>query len=172
MGVQQSAVPPCFGALYCAVVQGSGSLSRPEARRQGGGAGVYSGSFPVWASADCPDFPKLLRLMPEVTPPCACVHSPPCPACRPAKPRAWRLKTATTLPGGKAAIFLRLRREYTIIPSIWTAHTTRMDTITYGIRIQTYSHVHSSFPTWTGYAANTDRVFHPYGQESPNKYSA
>ena len=58
-----------------------------------------------------------------------------------------------------------------ILP-IWTAHTTRMDTITYGIRIQTYSHVHSSFPTWTGYAANTDRVFHPYGQESPNKYSA
>lgn len=36
MGVQQSAMPPCFGALHCAVVQGAGSLSRPG---RGGKAG-------------------------------------------------------------------------------------------------------------------------------------
>ena len=103
-------MPPCFGALHCTVVQGFRLTLAPRSWRQGGGAGVYSGSFPVWASADVPDFPKLLRLMPEVTPPCASVHSPPDAACRPAKPRAWRLKTATTLPGGKAAGSLRLRR--------------------------------------------------------------
>ena len=58
------------------------------------------------------------------------------------------------------------------IPPIWTSYTTCMDTITYGIRIQTYSHVHSSFPTWTGHSAHTDRIFRPYGQEPPNRYSA
>ena len=91
-------------------MQGFRLTLAPRSWRQGGGAGVYSGSFPVWASADVPDFPKLLRLMPEVTPPCASVHSPPDAACRPAKPSACPLKTGTTPPGGKAAGSLRLRR--------------------------------------------------------------
>ena len=90
----------------------------------------------MWASADVPDFPKLLRLMPEVTPPCASVHSPPDAACRPAKPSACPLKTGTTPPGGKAAVSLRLRRADSIyyrygqcIPHAWTSHTTRMDSV-------------------------------------------
>jgi len=57
----------------------------------------------MWASADVPDFPKLLQ-------PCASDYSPPRAACRPAKPSACPLKTGTTLPGGKAAVSLRLRR--------------------------------------------------------------
>ena len=150
----------------------SGFLSRPEARRQGGGAGVYSGSSPLWASADCPEFP-------EVTPPDARSYSALCLRSFPALSR---------LPSGQAQGVAAEDRHNSprrqsrrlppppagrhYIPPIWTSYTTCMDTITYGIRIQTYSHVHSSFPTWTGHSAHTDRIFRPYGQEPPNRYSA
>lgn len=96
-------MPPCFGALHCAVVQGFRLTLAPRSTAARRGNGRLIRRFPLWASAD-------VRSFPEVTPPCACDHSLPCPACRPAKPRAWRLKTATTLPGGKAAGSLRLRR--------------------------------------------------------------
>ncbi|WP_330942102.1 hypothetical protein [Bacteroides sp. MSB163] len=82
MGVRQSAVPPCFGVLHCAIVQGFGLTLAPRSWRQGGGAGVYSGSFPVWASADSPEFPK-------ATPPCAQSYSSLTPpAVRPSPGRA------------------------------------------------------------------------------------
>lgn len=68
MGVQQSAVPPCFGALHCAVVQGFGSLSRPG---RGGKAGeraftqeVLRCGLPLTVRS----FPKLLRLVPAFIP--------------------------------------------------------------------------------------------------------
>lgn len=66
-GVRQSAVPPCFGALHCAVVQGFGLTLAPRSWRQGGGAGVYSGSFRLQASADVRRSESYYRLVIEVT---------------------------------------------------------------------------------------------------------
>ena len=77
---------------------------------------LMSASSPLWASAD-------VRSFPEVTPPCACDHSLPCPACRPAKPRAWRRKTAPTLPGRKAPGSLPHRRADRKGHQKWTGFT-------------------------------------------------
>ena len=68
-GYPSSAVPPCFGALHCAIVQGFGSLSRP-----GRGGKAEERAFTQEVSRDglpasVRRFPKLLRLVPEVTPP-------------------------------------------------------------------------------------------------------
>lgn len=70
-----------------------------------------------------PSFLKLLRLMPRLLQPNA--------ACRPAKPSACPLKTGTTLPGGKAAVSLRLRRADRNVYRKWTSEYTDIDTLSY-----------------------------------------
>lgn len=109
-------MPPCFGALHCAVVQGFRLTLAPRSTAARRGNGRLIRRFPLWASAD-------VRSFPEVTPPCACDHSPPDAACRPAKPSACPLKTGTTPPGGKAASSLRLRRADRKGHQKWTGFT-------------------------------------------------
>lgn len=64
MGIRLSAVPPCFGALQCAVVQGFGSLSRPGRGGKAGERAFNQEVFRCGLPASVRRFPKLLRLMP------------------------------------------------------------------------------------------------------------
>ena len=155
---------PCFGARHCAIVQGFRLTLAPRSTAARRGNGRLIRRFPLWASAD-------VRSFPEVTPPCACVHSPPDAACRPAKPRAWRLKTATTLPGGKAAVSLRLWRADSIyyrygqcIPHTWTSHTTRMDSVCHphGQRMPLICLL---------YTAHADSIYLICGQRMPHTWT-
>ena len=66
-GVRLSAVPPCFGALGRCDCAGFRLTLAPRSWRQGGGAGVYSGSFRLQASADVRRSESYYRLVIEVT---------------------------------------------------------------------------------------------------------
>lgn len=131
-------MPPCFGALHCAVVQGFRLTLASRSWRQGGGAGVYSGSSPLWASADCPEFP-------EVTPPDARSYSALCLRSFPALSR---------LPSGQAQGVAAKDRHNSP-----RRQSRRLPPPPAGGQ-----HI---LPIWTAYTPYMDITCHPHGQRMP-----
>ena len=150
--------PDGYPSVRCAAVLRGAALCdcagfrltlAPRSWRQGGGAGVYCGSFPVWASGFSPE-------VSEVTPPDALSHS----ALRrlpsgqaqgvPAEdghnsPRRQSRRLPPPVAGGQDRApevdILTYQYRHAILP-VWTR-------VPYGICLLTSPHAHLSHPIWT-----------------------
>ena len=60
-------MPPCFGVLHCAIMEGYGQLSHPGRGGKAGERAFIREVFRCGLPALVRSFPKLLRLMPEIT---------------------------------------------------------------------------------------------------------